>query len=433
MSNAAMSERARWWLDGLAVIKAGAADTNGQLTVVEVTEPPNAEAPLHVHHREDEAFYVLEGERDDPRRRRGRRRGAPRRSRLRPARRPAPLHRRPGRLPHALHLHAGRVRGPRHPDELTSREPHAPARVDRGTRLGARRLRRRRQPAARCSAEERCFRLVVHTTSTEGECSERQRPRPPSLREAASGACRSCCAGATESSPPGSDTPVGRTTTRPTGTILVTPRRSRSSSTPSASPTGRSSSSSFRSTTPARAKIGRATTWAPSYRSAIFYTSEEQRTTSPRTPSPMPNASGLWPGKVVKRGRTRGCPVRGSRRQNTRTTGSGTRTATRAISHGRAGSCHTARPRPDSTLRTSGVVVGYTSHPLVLARDPPPSTVQIAGRAFTLGSTNVAQAALTAQAHDLVDRSVLGGPARAHRAAPGARRGAARGPHGGVP
>ena len=61
MSNAAATENARWWFDGLAVIKAGAADTNGQLTVVEVTEPPNAEAPLHVHHREDEAFYVLEG------------------------------------------------------------------------------------------------------------------------------------------------------------------------------------------------------------------------------------------------------------------------------------------------------------------------------------------------------------------------------------
>ena len=61
MSNAAVTENARWWFDGLAVIKAGAADTNGQLTVVEVTEPPNAEAPLHVHHREDEAFYVLEG------------------------------------------------------------------------------------------------------------------------------------------------------------------------------------------------------------------------------------------------------------------------------------------------------------------------------------------------------------------------------------
>ena len=43
------------------MIKASTADTNGQLTVVEVTEPPGAEAPLHVHHREDEAFYVLEG------------------------------------------------------------------------------------------------------------------------------------------------------------------------------------------------------------------------------------------------------------------------------------------------------------------------------------------------------------------------------------
>jgi quercetin dioxygenase-like cupin family protein len=52
---------ARWWFGALAVIKAGAADTNGELTMVEVTEPPGAEAPLHVHHREDEAFYVLDG------------------------------------------------------------------------------------------------------------------------------------------------------------------------------------------------------------------------------------------------------------------------------------------------------------------------------------------------------------------------------------
>ena len=61
MSNTTATDNARWWFAGLAVIKAGAADTNGQLTVVEVTEPPNAQAPLHVHHREDEAFYVLEG------------------------------------------------------------------------------------------------------------------------------------------------------------------------------------------------------------------------------------------------------------------------------------------------------------------------------------------------------------------------------------
>lgn len=53
--------RARWWFDALAVIKAGAADTGGRLAVIEVTERPNAEAPLHVHHREDEGFLILEG------------------------------------------------------------------------------------------------------------------------------------------------------------------------------------------------------------------------------------------------------------------------------------------------------------------------------------------------------------------------------------
>jgi quercetin dioxygenase-like cupin family protein len=55
-------QEARWWLGALAVIKTTAADTNGQLSIVEVTEAPGAEAPLHVHHREDEAFYVLEGD-----------------------------------------------------------------------------------------------------------------------------------------------------------------------------------------------------------------------------------------------------------------------------------------------------------------------------------------------------------------------------------
>lgn len=52
---------ARWWFGSLAVIKATAVDTGGQFTIVEMTEPPGAEAPLHVHHREDEAFWVLEG------------------------------------------------------------------------------------------------------------------------------------------------------------------------------------------------------------------------------------------------------------------------------------------------------------------------------------------------------------------------------------
>lgn len=53
---------ARWWFAALAVIKATAADTGGQMTIVEMTEPPGAEAPLHVHHREDEAFWILEGD-----------------------------------------------------------------------------------------------------------------------------------------------------------------------------------------------------------------------------------------------------------------------------------------------------------------------------------------------------------------------------------
>ena len=53
---------ARWWGAGLAVIKASAADTGGQMTIVEVTEPPGTEAPLHVHHNEDEAFWVLDGD-----------------------------------------------------------------------------------------------------------------------------------------------------------------------------------------------------------------------------------------------------------------------------------------------------------------------------------------------------------------------------------
>ena len=53
---------ARWWFGSLAVIKATAADTGGQMTIVEVTEPAGAEAPLHVHHKEDEGFWILEGD-----------------------------------------------------------------------------------------------------------------------------------------------------------------------------------------------------------------------------------------------------------------------------------------------------------------------------------------------------------------------------------
>jgi mannose-6-phosphate isomerase-like protein (cupin superfamily) len=55
------SGEARWWLGQLAEIKATAADTGGLFSIVEVTCGANYEAPLHVHHREDEAFWILDG------------------------------------------------------------------------------------------------------------------------------------------------------------------------------------------------------------------------------------------------------------------------------------------------------------------------------------------------------------------------------------
>ena len=61
-------------------------------------------------------------------------------------------------------------------------------------------------------------------------------------------------------------------------------------------------------------------------------------------------------------------------------------------------------------------MVGYAYAPDALAHDPPPSTVQIAGRTVVLGSANVTQAVLTAQAHDLVELSALG--SRLERIAP---------------
>ena len=51
----------RWFFGMLAEVKASAADTGGQYTLVEITAPPGLEAPLHVHYGEDEGFHVLEG------------------------------------------------------------------------------------------------------------------------------------------------------------------------------------------------------------------------------------------------------------------------------------------------------------------------------------------------------------------------------------
>ena len=53
-----------WWFGGLATIKATKEQTGGRYTLVEILVPefPAEEGLLHVHHFEDEGFYVLEGE-----------------------------------------------------------------------------------------------------------------------------------------------------------------------------------------------------------------------------------------------------------------------------------------------------------------------------------------------------------------------------------
>src|SRR5215207_1083710 len=51
-----------WWVGMLATIKATAEQTGGQYTLVEVLAPDGYGSVLHVHHFEDESFYVLEGE-----------------------------------------------------------------------------------------------------------------------------------------------------------------------------------------------------------------------------------------------------------------------------------------------------------------------------------------------------------------------------------
>lgn len=55
-------EAIRGPVGGAALIKAGTAATNGSLALVENVIPPLQGPPRHVHAREDEAWYVLEGD-----------------------------------------------------------------------------------------------------------------------------------------------------------------------------------------------------------------------------------------------------------------------------------------------------------------------------------------------------------------------------------
>src|SRR5262245_37123311 len=53
---------ALWFLGTRATIKASAETTDGRSAVIEQLAPPGSGSPLHVHHNDDEWFYVIDGE-----------------------------------------------------------------------------------------------------------------------------------------------------------------------------------------------------------------------------------------------------------------------------------------------------------------------------------------------------------------------------------
>jgi mannose-6-phosphate isomerase-like protein (cupin superfamily) len=51
----------RWFLSLPTWIRASGAETNGTLSLIEQLIPAGFASPWHVHHHEDESFYVLDG------------------------------------------------------------------------------------------------------------------------------------------------------------------------------------------------------------------------------------------------------------------------------------------------------------------------------------------------------------------------------------
>jgi quercetin dioxygenase-like cupin family protein len=51
-----------WFLHNRVRIHISAAQTDGAFALLESTGPAGDQTPLHVHHADDEGFYVLEGE-----------------------------------------------------------------------------------------------------------------------------------------------------------------------------------------------------------------------------------------------------------------------------------------------------------------------------------------------------------------------------------
>jgi mannose-6-phosphate isomerase-like protein (cupin superfamily) len=51
-----------WFLNNLITVKATTESTGGAYSLCHQVSPPGSATPYHVHHEEDEAFYILEGE-----------------------------------------------------------------------------------------------------------------------------------------------------------------------------------------------------------------------------------------------------------------------------------------------------------------------------------------------------------------------------------
>jgi len=53
---------ALWWFNGLATLKVTGEQSGGLFSLIEILYPAGGMVPRHVHHREDELFYLIDGE-----------------------------------------------------------------------------------------------------------------------------------------------------------------------------------------------------------------------------------------------------------------------------------------------------------------------------------------------------------------------------------
>lgn len=54
--------RAYWFLNALSIVKLSGEQTGGAFSLIEEQLPAGRSSPFHMHHKEEETFYVLEGE-----------------------------------------------------------------------------------------------------------------------------------------------------------------------------------------------------------------------------------------------------------------------------------------------------------------------------------------------------------------------------------